>query len=289
MTDVSVMYITAEIFVAPTNSGLLVPCKNNLRTAPDTYITQQEFSIAKTEVSDSSKHLRKLYHPHLKLPLNPGVFQSIRFFFPPWFGRLELRSRPGRKCLCASLPDGHHLAHQITFSSGSKLATNLNLTQSLLYSAGIRLYCWTFCPRNFHFARGNLRFEVFTVVLLRFQVFWDVTPCRCASGSRRFERWFRLQLQGSGSPASWSAWTLPEKVLLFFEISATTYTKAQGNISEEFNHRVSKCAYSVHILCMTACKTYEYMEDNIKMVFIKESMTMSHGVTWFRNRLFCKD
>lgn len=123
MTDVSVMYIAAETFVPPTNSSLPVPCKSsNLRTAPDTHTTLREFSVPKTEMSGSSKHLRECKHPHLKLPLNPGIFQLIKCYFLPWFGRLELRSLSGGKCLSTSLPDGHYPAHQITFSSWGKLA-----------------------------------------------------------------------------------------------------------------------------------------------------------------------
>ena len=40
-----------------------------------------------------------------------------------------------------------------------------------------------------------VRFEVLTAVLLKIEVFQDVTPCPLAKSYRRFERYYSLHLQ----------------------------------------------------------------------------------------------
>jgi hypothetical protein len=42
----------------------------------------------------------------------------------------------------------------------------------------------------------HARFEVFTVVVMKSIIFWDVTPCSLLSFNRRFGGTYRLHLQG---------------------------------------------------------------------------------------------
>jgi hypothetical protein len=61
-------------------------------------------------------------------------------------------------------------------------------------STPLRHHCSTFSTK--HFAFCYVGFEVFTAVTMKNAVFWDVAPCTSCEINRRFERTYRLHLQG---------------------------------------------------------------------------------------------
>lgn len=80
---------------------------------------------------------------------------------------------------------------------------------------------------------NNATSEVLTVVLIKIQVFWDVTPCGLVNNRsyRRFEHAYRLPLQGQAVQNV----TLKSKAERSFETSVTIYQSQYRNIAENMN------------------------------------------------------
>jgi hypothetical protein len=87
----------------------------------------------------------------------------------------------------------------------------------------------------------DVGFEVFTAVVMKSIIFWDMTPCSLLGFNRRFGGTYRLQLQGRrnrfSKPASSAepiSSTLKMEAICSFETSVETQRTTRRHIPEDY-------------------------------------------------------